>query len=108
MISRDIKNITDVLHLVYCGRIHEEDMQKLYKTKNCQYYLDESLENSWTELEHNEWIGQAKFFISLCKPLDYKEVIRNIADIWRVVERFKEVNVRLVDYLRLIISDGGN
>ena len=105
MTTNESKEIAEILHLIYCKKAHEQSMEMLNKTDKCQFYLEQSMENCWIEEDHKEWLSQANFFTYLCGPLDSKEVIRNVIDIWKVVKRLKEVNKRLISYIEMIIED---
>ena len=102
--TAEIKKLAEFLHLVYCKRAHEYQMELFNSTEKCKFYIENSLENPWLEEEHKEWVMQAQLFISICKPIDAEEVLRDFIMIWKKVEELKKVNQKLMSYVKIILE----
>ena len=99
----DIKNISNILHTIYCSRDHELQMENYNTTEKCKYYLEESIDRTYELEEHCEWQKQAQCLISVSHPLDVVEVLGDIVKIYQIAEKLKKINPKLLSYILTIL-----
>ena len=104
MPSKDLHFHADILHTIFCGRQHEQMMEDYDTTDKCTYYLEQSLDRTWEQAEHLEWIKQANFLKQISQPFGIKEVLHDMVRIYNIAEQFRRVNPRLLDYLKILIT----
>lgn len=100
----DLRRIATILHTVFCGLEHEEQMELLGISSKCTFYLENSVNRCWELKEHKDWLEQAEFFVQLCHPLSPVEILQDLTQIYKVVAKIKEVNPRLLDYIKIILK----
>ena len=100
----ELKKIAEVLHTIYCQKEHEQDMMLISKTNKCTYYLENSIENSWELDAHREWISHAQALVSIADPIDASEILQDIVRIYQIVQQLKEINPKLIEYIKILIT----
>ena len=103
MIHDDYKKLAEIMHTIFCERDHEQDMMNFRITKKCKYYLENTVERTWELDEHSEWMKQAMVLTKISEPLNVEEVIRDIIQVYNIVEQFKKVNIKLLDFIKILI-----
>jgi hypothetical protein len=101
---QDLKKIATILHTIYCRRPHEPQMELYATTDQCKYYLEETIDRTWELNEHRAWLSQALCLISVSRPLDVSEILSDIVKIYQIVERLKQINPKLVNYISTILK----
>ena len=101
---REIQNIATILHTIFCGQEHEEQMELYQNSSNCTFYLETSIDRCWELKEHKDWIEQAELFVQLTHPLSPIEILQDLAEVHKITTKIKNINIRLLDYIKIIIK----
>lgn len=104
MAQDDHKKLAELLHTIFCMRSHEQDMNLFEKSSKCMYYLENNIDLTWELSDHQEWLMQARVLQKISHPLDISEVMKDMLKIYQITEQFKKVNVKLLEYVKILIS----
>jgi hypothetical protein len=98
-----LKQMTEILHTIFCRRPHEDDMMKFAHSTKCCYYLEQTIEDSWNQRDHLDWIEQAQFFIALSKP-DSLGALDKIVRIYKLAQELQEQNPLFLEYIKSLLN----
>lgn len=104
MSQKELKNIAEILHTIFCNYEHEQDMMMIENSPKCTFYLENSIDRTWELPIHSKWLNQAKKLIKISEPLNVSEVLQDIVKIYQIIEQFRKVSPVLLDYIRIIID----
>ena len=100
----DMRKIADLMHTIYCGKLHELQMENYNKTDKCKYYLENSIERVWELKDHKEWLAQAQCLVAVSHPLDVVEVLGDIVKIYQIAEKLRKINPKLFNYVTMLVK----
>ena len=98
----NLKQITEILHTIFCRRQHESEIINYEKSDKCCYYLEQSIEDTWECDEHKFWQEQAEFFLSL--SVSGIDMLEQIVAIYRAAEILRNANPLYMRYVENILN----
>lgn len=99
----ELQKVAYYLHTMSCIKRHATEMIDIDDPDMCCFYLEESIENSWSYKDHQIWEKKAEEFILLAQPHGLEDVMRHMHTVAQIFEGFKEADPMLAEYVRQII-----
>jgi len=100
----ELKQIAEIMHTIFCGQEHEQDMLRLEDASLCTFYLENNIDTTWEMEAHQEWLAQARFLVQVSEPLSAKDILQDMIKVYHIAEHFKTINPRLLEFVRIIIA----
>ena len=97
-----LKQITELLHTIFCHREHEDNMMLLNESDKCLYYLEQTIEDTWNQKDHLMWIEQAEVFLQLSE--DGIDMLGQMIQIKKAADVLKRANPLYMKYVNLLIG----
>lgn len=94
-----VREIAEILHQIFCNKLHEDDMISLTVRSDitCNWYLEECIDTCWEEPSHQPWLLRATLFIRYCKDaglndVEINNVLADLIEICKLLLTFYDIN----------------
>lgn len=83
-----MNKLAGMLHSLCCDKQHSNDMNDVLNPSDlkCHFYLEQSLEDVWSERDHVKWTSEARSFIedlNAKSPDEALDILRKVMNVVR-------------------------
>jgi hypothetical protein len=100
---KNLKQVTEILHTIFCRKKHEDNILIYETSDKCCYYLEQTIEDTWDQRDHKEWIEQARFFVQLSNEGGI-DALDKIVTIYRCAEELRNINSLYIRYVEVLLN----
>lgn len=98
------KQLSNILHTLFCNLPHEEDPLKVVISTKCCYYLEENVDVCWKMKDHTYWAGIADTFKKFTGSMSQQKVLDQTVNLVNAVN-FLAANDKLFDLITKLLRD---
>jgi len=104
-----MNKLAGMLHSLCCDRQHSDDMNDVANPSDyrCHFYLEQSMEDPWTERDHVKWTSEARTFIDdlgAKSPEEALDILRKVMNVVRAASILLEEYPAARDMLVRLVS----
>lgn len=103
-----MNKLANMLHSLCCDKEHSNDMGDVLNPNdiNCHFYLEQTIENTWTERDHVRWTNEARVFmedLGAKSPDEALDILRKVMNVVRaatiLLEQYPAAHAMLIKLL---------
>ena len=86
------RQLTDLLHLLFCTKKHASNLLDLRKdNKGCKYMIEHPLADAWIQDDHIVWLEECDKFLLELGISDPKTALDILLKIIKISREFREI-----------------